>query len=183
MEEKPNHEHSGHDGNDHPICLRCHRKLKNPKWRKLGYGRKCYALAHQGAGQAPTDTQDLIPENPTRLMAGRTGLLILKSAKLIKELPWMLPCRRRWPGLTQSLLRPRGRLQSRDSCRMWIKPWEERKMDHIAQEAMTHIKLERVKRLQRMLKKSIQSRGRRELRLQKARLWSGQELSIEAAGA
>jgi len=42
---------------DHPICLRCHRKLKNPKWRKLGYGRKCYALAHQGAAQAPAEPQ------------------------------------------------------------------------------------------------------------------------------
>lgn len=57
MEETPNHEHSGHDGNDHPICLRCHRKLKNPKRRKLGYGRKCYALAHQGAAQAPAEPQ------------------------------------------------------------------------------------------------------------------------------
>lgn len=61
MEETLNHEHSGYDGNDHPHCLRCHRPLKNPKWRKLGYGRKCYALAHQGAGQAPADTQDLVP--------------------------------------------------------------------------------------------------------------------------
>jgi len=38
-----------------------------------------------------------------------------------------------------------------------------RKRGHMAQEAMTHIRLER------MLKKSSQSRGRRESRLQQAR--------------
>jgi hypothetical protein len=28
---------------DHDMCLRCHRPLKNLRWRKRGFGRKCYA--------------------------------------------------------------------------------------------------------------------------------------------
>ncbi len=28
---------------DHDKCLRCHRPLKNLRWRRLGFGKKCYA--------------------------------------------------------------------------------------------------------------------------------------------
>lgn len=28
---------------DHDMCLMCHRPLKNLRWRKRGFGRKCYA--------------------------------------------------------------------------------------------------------------------------------------------
>ena len=27
---------------EYEFCLRCHRKLKNPEARKLGYGKICY---------------------------------------------------------------------------------------------------------------------------------------------
>lgn len=46
---------------DHPRCLECNRPLKNPKWRKIGRGKKCYAKHCKNMQQQSQETQDLIP--------------------------------------------------------------------------------------------------------------------------
>ncbi len=50
---------------DHPKCLRCHRSLKDPKWRKLGFGKKCYAKhcqeCQQRLGVAGPENQERAP--------------------------------------------------------------------------------------------------------------------------
>jgi hypothetical protein len=62
---------------DHPNCLRCHKPLKNSKWRKLGYGAKCYAKhcqeTQQTLGEAEPEDADsfhrhnnAVPENQER---------------------------------------------------------------------------------------------------------------------
>lgn len=43
---------------DHDKCLRCHRPLKIPRWRRLGFGKKCYAKHCQECQQTLGD-----PEN------------------------------------------------------------------------------------------------------------------------
>lgn len=43
------------DHPDHARCLSCHRPLKNPKWRKLGRGKKCYAKHCQNCQQTLED--------------------------------------------------------------------------------------------------------------------------------
>lgn len=41
---------------DHDMCLRCHRPLKNLRWRKRGFGRKCYAKHCKEAQQTLDST-------------------------------------------------------------------------------------------------------------------------------
>lgn len=41
---------------DHPRCLECNRPLKNPRWRKIGRGKKCYAKHCQELVSADDDT-------------------------------------------------------------------------------------------------------------------------------
>lgn len=50
---------------DHPKCLRCNRPLKNQKWRKLGYGKKCYEKHCQECQQTlgePEEKDATFPE-------------------------------------------------------------------------------------------------------------------------
>ncbi len=50
---------------DHPKCLRCNRSLKDPKWRGLGYGKKCYAKHCQECQQTlgePEEKDATFPE-------------------------------------------------------------------------------------------------------------------------
>lgn len=42
---------------DHDKCLRCHRPLKNPRWRRLGFGKKCYAKHCQECQQTLGDME------------------------------------------------------------------------------------------------------------------------------
>ncbi|NPV63734.1 MAG: hypothetical protein HPY61_14115 [Methanotrichaceae archaeon] len=42
---------------DHDKCLRCHRPLKNLRWRRLGFGKKCYAKHCQECQQTLGDPE------------------------------------------------------------------------------------------------------------------------------
>lgn len=46
-------EFASNDCKEHKNCMRCGRKLKNPKWTKIGYGPTCYKKMMKDSIQSP----------------------------------------------------------------------------------------------------------------------------------
>ncbi|WP_139234514.1 DUF6166 domain-containing protein [Alicyclobacillus macrosporangiidus] len=65
-------------------CGRCHRPLRNPRWREIGYGKVCYSKVQAESARGNEDSNQTIGAVLTGLVNGYVGMRT-KQGLIINE--------------------------------------------------------------------------------------------------